>query len=253
MTSRDAPNASATARRPRRKLLVVAAVALVLVVVAGGALWWYVRDDAPAKVDLDHATAGVTTLPGTEAATLPGRWTVDTSTGSFNFDKATGTFAGFRVSEQLSNIGSTTAVGRTGSVSGSMTVAGSRVTAASFKVDLTSITTDREQRNQRVQQALETDRFPEASFTLTDPITLPSGAGTGREIDVDAKGRLTIHGESRDVTIPLKAKLTGQTIVVVGSIGLQFSDYGVTVPSAPIVLSVDDHGTMELQLLLTKG
>lgn len=252
MTSQDAPNGSAPSRRPRRRLLIVAAVALVLVVVAGGALWWYVKDDAPAKVDLDHATAGVTSVPGSQTATLPGTWTVDTTTGSFDFSKATGTFAGFRVSEQLSNIGSTTAVGRTGSVRGSMTIVGSKVTAASFQVDLRSITTDRRQRNQRVQQALETDRFPEATFTLTDPITLPSEAGSGREIDVDAKGRLTIHGVARVVTIPLKAKLTGQTVVVVGSIGLRFSDYGVTVPRAPIVLSVDDHGTMEMQLLLTK-
>ena len=178
---------------------------------------------------------------------------MDTSTGSFDFDRATGTFAGFRVAEQLSNIGAATAVGRTGSVAGSMTIVGSEVTAASFRVDLTSITTDREQRDRRVQQALETDRFPTATFTLTSPITLPADAGSGADVEVQAKGRLTIHGVSRAVTVPLKAKLAGQTVVVVGSIDLRFSDFGVTVPSAPVVLSVDDHGTMELQLLLTKG
>lgn len=253
MASSPAPSAPVSTDRRRGRLLIAAAVAAVVLIAAGGGLWWFLRDDAPAKVDLEQAAAGVSTVPGGRATALPGTWTVDTSTGSFDFDQASGTFAGFRVAEQLSNIGAATAVGRTGSVSGSMTIVGSEVTDATFEVDLTSITTDREQRDRRVQQALETDRFPTATFTLASPITLPADAGSGAEIEVQAKGRLTIHGVSRAVTVPLKAKLVGRTVVVVGSIDLRFSDFGVTVPSAPVVLSVDDHGTMELQVLLTKG
>ena len=57
---------------------------------------------------------------------------------------------------------------------------------------------------------------------------------------------------TRAVEFPLQAKLVDGTVVVVGSLDVTFSDYGVTVPSAPIVLSVDDHGVLELQLLLTR-
>ena len=32
-----------------------------------------------------------------------------------------------------------------------------------------------------------------------------------------------------------------------------FADFDVKVPSAPVLLSVDDHGILELQLLLTKS
>jgi hypothetical protein len=45
--------------------------------------------------------------------------------------------------------------------------------------------------------------------------------------------------------------LVNGTVVVVGSIDIVFSDYGVEVPRGAVVLSVDDHGIMEFQLLLT--
>lgn len=238
-------------RRRRRRVTIVAIVCGLAAVAAAG-LWWFLEGDAPAKVDLGIASRSVTTVLGEKSATLPGIWTVDTTAGSFDFSSATGTFAGFRVHEDLSGIGSTTAVGRTGAVSGSMTIAGHSVTAAKFTVDLTTIRTDRAQRNGRVQQALETDRYPDAVFELTEPIQLPADAKSGREITVEAKGNLTIHATTRPVVIPLQAKLVGNTIVVVGSLDLTFSDFGVQAPRAPVVLSVDDHGTMELQLLLVK-
>ena len=47
--------------------------------------------------------------------------------------------------------------------------------------------------------------------------------------------------------------LVGDTIVMTASTQITFSDYGVEVPSSPIVLSVDDVGTLELQLLLVRS
>lgn len=260
MASRNGDNKSdsdsasgplASPSRRRRFVGVIAGVLLILVVAAGG-LWWFLRDDAPARVNLQRAAQSVTTVDGQDQATLDGTWNVNTTLGSFDFESATGTFAGFRVHENLSGIGSTTAVGRTGSVSGSMAITDNTVSKASFTVDLTTITTDRSQRDRRVQEALDTSRFPQATFALTSPISLPANAAAGDDIAVDAKGDLTIHGTTKPVTIALQAKLSGDTIVVVGSVDLVFSDFGVEAPSAPAVLSVDDHGTMELQLLLDK-
>ena len=68
-----------------------------------------------------------------------------------------------------------------------------------------------------------------------------------------AKGDLTINGVTKAVEFPLQAKLVDGTVVVVGSLDVTFSDFGVEVPSAPVVLSVDDHGALELQLLLTRS
>ena len=61
---------------------------------------------------------------------------------------------------------------------------------------------------------------------------------------------LTIKGVTKNVTIPIEAQLVNGTVVVIGSTDIVFSDYGVSVPRSQIVLSVEDHGIVEFQLLL---
>lgn len=247
-----------------RTRTVSAVVVVAVLALIGGGLYWFLRDDAPDEVDLDTAAEGVSTTgstPGGSSSTAPGgaaptgidgSWTVDTSTGEFDYESATGTFVGFRVQEELASIGAAEAVGRTNAVTGSMTIAGTEVTAATFTVDMTTITTNESRRDRRVQEALNTGQNPTATFTLTAPIDLGADAADGSEVTATAKGDLTINGVTRAVEFPLQAKLVDGTVVVVGSLDVTFSDYGVTVPSAPIVLSVDDHGVLELQLLLIR-
>ena len=240
-----------------KKSVLAVVIAVVVVVVVGGGLWWFLRNDAPQQVSLSAATeqveaadgaTGSTTTPGS----VDGTWDLDIETGTFDYTSATGSFAGFRVEEELANIGSTTAVGRTGEVTGSLTIAGNQLTAAEFTVDMTSITTDEARRDNRVQQALETGQFPTATFTLTEPVDLGSGAASGSPVSATASGEFTAHGVTRPVQVPIEAQLVDGTIVVVGSFSILFTDYGVTPPSAPIVLSVADNATVEFQLLFVK-
>ena len=146
-----------------------AAIGLAVVVVIGGGLFWYLRDDAPPAVSLEAATESVSsttattdtasddTAPeGTDDSTaasdttaaaavtveLPGVWSVDTESGEFDFESATGTFAGFRINEKISEVGDATAVGRTGDVEGSIEIAGTTLSAATFTVDLSTLTTN---------------------------------------------------------------------------------------------------------------
>ena len=58
---------------------------------------------------------------------------------------------------------------------------------------------------------------------------------------------------TKTVTIPLQARLVNGTVVIVGSMPITFADYGVSVPSSAIVLSVKNNGTLELQLFLKKS
>ena len=73
------------------------------------------------------------------AGGIAGAWAVDTSVGEFSFEDSTGTFVGYRVNEELSGIGSTTAVGRTPEVSGTMTIDGTTLTAANIEADMTRV------------------------------------------------------------------------------------------------------------------
>jgi len=131
-----------------------------------------------------------------------------------------------------------------------VTIEGTTVTAATIEADLAATTTNDSRRDDRVPSALDTATYPTATFVLTEPVELDADAAGGTSVTVDATGDLTVHGITRQVTIPLQAQLVDGTIVIVGSTEITFADYGVSVPEAPIVLSAEDTGTLELQLLL---
>jgi polyisoprenoid-binding protein YceI len=266
--------------RSRRRWWILGGAAALVVLVLGGGIWWFLRDDAPEAVSLEDAveaaqgqtttttagepaaetttTAGSDPAPTTSTAPEPtpqgieGSWVVDTSIGTFDFETADGTFVGFRVDEELT-VGATTAVGRTGDVTGSITIEGTTLTATEVEADLTTITTNDSRRDDRVQSALATGDFPTTTFVLTAPVELGEAALAGGPVSVDAVGDLTVKGTTRQVTFALEAQLVGDVVAVVGSADILLSDFGVEAPSAPIVLSVSDTATIEFQLLLTRG
>lgn len=238
----------------KRRLIVLA---VVLVAILGIGAWWFFGEDTPERVSLDKAVQGVdapsTTGDGSTSTGVDGAWTLDTSTGSFDYKKATGSFVGFRVGEELANIGNTEAVGRTGDVTGSLTIGGTSLKAAKFTVQMGSITTDRSMRDQRVHGALDVAKFPTSTFTLTGPVDFGDVATTGKTFTGKVAGDFTLHGVTKQVTAKVDAVRKGETIVVVGSFEIDFADYGVSVPSSPVVVSANDHGTIEFQLLFTRG
>jgi len=71
----------------------------------------------------------------------------------------------------------------------------------------------------------------------------------GQPITATATGDLTLHGTTKSVQIPIQAKLQGGVVTVVGSIDIVFADYGFSGPTSFKVLSVEDHGIMEFQLV----
>jgi polyisoprenoid-binding protein YceI len=255
---------------PKRRVGRWIALGGAVVLAAGVAgVFWFFSGDAPDEADLTETAAAVTgsstptddttvaeepTTDGASGATgIEGAWTVDTSVGEFSVtENTTATFAGFRIEEVLNSIGSTTAVGRTPVISGTMTVEGTTVTGGEFVVDLTAIVSDESRRESRIQDALGTAANPEATFVLTEPIELGDAAAAGDPVQVTAVGDLTINGVTNRVEMLLEAQLVDGMILVVGSTDIVFADYGVTVPSAPMVLSVEDHGTLEVQLWLSQ-
>lgn len=244
-------------RRPRRAWRWLAACVVVMVLAFGAFAWWFLNDDAPAEVSIAAATEQVVDATASGATTgIDGTWTVDTSIGEFSYEESTGTFVGFRVAEELSGIGSTTAVGRTPDVTGSSVIDSSDGTATivstEIAADITAVTTNDSRRDDRALSALGASEFPTATFTLLDPIELPDTALAGEPATVVAHGELTIHGVTQVVDVTLTAQLAGETIAVVGTLDVVFADYGVSVPSAPIVVSAEDHGVIELQLFLTR-
>ena len=218
-------------------------------------------DDDAADDEAADVSAG--TDAGTETATagqtvdasagLAGVWTVEVAEDPGDLQgEPTVSFAGFRVDEVLNNIGDFTAVGRTARVSGSIELSDTALVAATVEVQMGALHTDNSFRDGRIYQALNTSEFPLATFTLAEPVALPAGMADGEAFSGSAVGDLTIKGVTNRVAFDLQAQLVGDRIVAVGSSAVVFSDFGVTAPTAPIVVSVEDNGIMEFQLLFTR-
>ena len=270
-----ATSPSGPAASPRRRwLLAIGAIVVLAALVAGwmGFSYLFLRPEAPAAVGLTDPTPSASATASTEASADPtadptaapsddgaappasgldGTWTVDPSVGSFS--DFSSSFVGYRVEEELANIGAATAVGRTPDVTGTVTFSGTTVTAVDMTADLSTLQSDSNQRDGQLRrQALETGTYPTAAFTLTEPIELGAVPADGEVVSATATGDLTIHGQTRSVQIPIEAKLSGDVVTVTGSLEIVFADYGISQPNSFMVLSIDDRGIMEFQLQLTR-
>jgi polyisoprenoid-binding protein YceI len=185
--------------------------------------------------------------PSVSAA--PADSTLDTSDLSGEWRIGAGSTAGYRVDEVLNGT-DVTVVGTTEDVTGTIAVDGSTLQSATVTVDVASIATDAAPRDEYFRStAMQVDQYPEATFTLTEPVDAAVPAD-GQVQTVEATGELTMHGVTQTVTVPLQAALSGDGVQGSGSIPVAFSDYGVEAPSLGFV-SVEDQGTVEFLVKAT--
>ena len=145
-----------------------------------------------------------------------------------------------------------TATGRTPGVTGTLTVQGNQITAVEITGDMQKLKSDESRRdNTQKADGLETDTIPTATFKLTQPITLPAVPAEGASADVEAVGELTLHGVTKQVTIPLQTSLKDGRINVAGGADIVLADYSINPPRSAFV-NVDDAGTFEVQLAFAK-
>ena len=163
-------------------------------------------------------------------------------------------FVGYRIGEELATIGTTEAVGRTSEVAGTVAINGSIVVSATFEADMQALTSDDSRRDNTLgDRGLETNLYPTATFNLTRPIDLGSELMDGAIYSVMAAGDLTLHGTTRPVEIQMETQYVSGALVVVESLEIELADYNITPPTTRIALAVDDHGTMEMQLILIQS
>jgi polyisoprenoid-binding protein YceI len=241
--------------RAKRVLFGIVGVVVVVAVAAGVGVWYFlIREDAPERADIEAASETLDESAGDEAVApedLVGDWSVDSTVGSF--EDFSGTWAGYRFDEELASIGATTAVGRTPDVTGTLTVTEDEVTAVDVEVDMTTLRSDEERRDNAIRErGLESNRFPTGTFTLTEPLELPDGVASGERAQAVASGELTLHGVTNEVTIDLEAELRGDQAVVIGSAPVALADFGIEPPTNAAVLSVAEEGEFEFQVFFSK-
>jgi len=227
------------------KKLLIGVLALVVLVVGGFFaayfLWW--KSDPEPKAEIEETPV----VTGDEAGGLDGTYTLTAGEAD--------SFVGYRVVEQFAAaVVESTATGRTSDVEGTFTIAGDTVEDVSVTANLTTLTSDKEMRDNRIKTlGLESESFPESTFVLTEPIQLPAAPQAGETVTIDATGDFTLHGVTQPVTIPIEARWDGQDIQLVGSLPVEFADYDMDAPNIGGFVSVQDHGDMEFQLFFRKA
>ena len=173
---------------------------------------------------------------------------------------ASGSQAGYRVRERLASLpAESDAIGRTSDVTGSITVEangdGARLTGGTLSVNTQTIASDKQMRDNRLRnEGLQTDQYPTATFTVTQPVEIPAAALSGTATDVTLTGDLTLHGVTKSVQIPAQARLVGDQIQVAGSLGFPLSDFDISPPNVGgFILSISDQGTLEFLVVFAKG
>src|SRR5206468_2887437 len=98
------------------------------------------------------------------------------------------------------------AVGATNQINGAVTVSGLSVRSGSFTVDMTSVSSDRTQRDGHFHgRIMNTAQYPTATFKLTSPVTL-STVALNTPVTATATGDLTLHGVTKRASFTVNAQ-----------------------------------------------
>ena len=232
------------ARLRRRRLCwwLLGGLAALAILVVGGT-WLYIHvieGPAPAPLSLKSAAGSGS---GTAASgTAAGTWRV-----------SSGSVVGYRVNEVLAGQAAV-AVGRTSKVTGSLTISGSTVRAASFSVPMDTIKSNESERDVQFNgRIMETSTYPTGTLSLTAPIVLGSLPADGVIKAYHATADLTLHGHTRKVTFPLKAERTTAGIEVSGSIPVLFADWDISNPSVGGFVTTQNHGLLEFLIKFSRS
>ena len=268
-----------------KNLAVLAIVVAVVLAVAGGAGWWFfIRDDAkpltnaPAipsdLVKSPTARTGATAVatgsgsaattasgtPGAAAATAQAAGVPTIASGTtgsgttFNIlpDRSE---AAYYADEKLASLSlPSTAKGSTKGVTGAFHLNGDGTALdpsqpSTFTVDLTTLKSDKDMRDRRVQNTLETSKFPTSTFTASSVTGFSSGIAAGDEQSLKLTGVLDVHGVKKEVTWDVKARKLGGVITAIATITFPFEDFGLSAPNIGGFVSVEDHITLQMVIV----
>ena len=220
----------------KRYIWLAAATSVVIVLIVAGTLV-YASQFARAVSQTHTASGPIILSPTTTGATTTnGTSTSSTSPQTFQIVPAQ-TTASYSVDENLifQNKPHNDAIGTTHSVQGNFHVqtgASPLVAAMNVKVDLSTLQTDSQMRDNYVRQhALETDTYPDATFVSVSTQGLPTSYNDGQSVHFQLTGNLTMHGKTNKEVFDVQGKVVGKTITGTATSTIYMTDFGIQPPN----------------------
>ena len=236
-------------KKPARLILSAVVVVGLGVTVGPWAYINFIKDDAPAALDINSSTNS--TVESADQSTDTVAAPLTDASGDWQVLPNTDSVVGYRVKEILFGQ-ATEGVGRTKDVEAALTIADNAVTTGSFTVQMGTFVSDSAKRDGQFNgRIMDVATHPTATFSLTQPIALPANAVSGDVITTEATGELTLRGTTKPVTFPVQAQVQGSTFTVVGNITIVFNEWSIPEPGLPGI-SVDPQGLLEFSLVFTR-
>ena len=211
----------------KRRNILLAATGVVLVIIVAGML--YTSHFASA---IDQSQSHI--APGAVTATE----TPIASTGLQTFQIVPAqTTASYSVYENLifQNKPNNDAIGTTHSLQGSFRIrtgASPLVTAMNIKVDLRTLQSDAQRRDNFIQQnTLQTDTYPYATFISVSTQGLPASYSDGQTVHFQLTGNLTMHGKTNKEVFDVQGKVVGKAITGTATSTIYMTDFGIEPPN----------------------
>jgi len=207
---------------------------------------------AVASASTASASAASSTAPAASSAAASPPASAGTAvSGTFTVQAAPSTVAYTAHETFLQQNTPNVPVGTT-SVSGTLVLANGVFQPSTLTANLLTLKTDSSLRDRRVQGALDTSAYANAAYSITGQqpgATVTQGATTAVEIT----GNMSIHGVQKPLIGAAKVTVTGNTLVLTGSVSTDMTLFGVTPPNIGGFVSVVPQVELSANLTATKG
>ncbi len=251
-----------------RSLIGRAVLGVIVLLVAAGAGWYFfIRDDNEAQKAAsdvtDEVKAAASAQASATAATATGSASATTApnaapstVGAVTYRLVAGqSSAWYLAPEKLSRLAtSSVAKGTTKDVTGEFHLTATGLDPSkptTFTVKVLTLKSDESLRDRRMHDALETTKFPTATFVATALTGAPEKFTT-TETTMQMTGLFELHGVKKEVTWELKVKEVDGILSGLATVKFKYTDFGIRKPEVAGFVTVEDEVTIQVQLFATK-
>ncbi len=144
-------------------------------------------------------------------------------------------------------------MGVTGDVSGQFLLTqDEHIQSLEIVVDLRTLDSGSSDRDNHVRNdTFETDKYPYATFRVTDAPVLSGNYVEGQNVSFKLGGQLTLHGITRPEVFAMQGKLVGNTITGTASTLIHLQDFKMKPPQTTSVVTITVSNAVTLSINFT--
>jgi polyisoprenoid-binding protein YceI len=122
-----------------------------------------------------------------------------------------------------------------------------------FTVQLANLESGEGMRDNRVRGALEVERFPSATFTVSSVSGYDASIPAGEEQTLELTGILDLHGVQKEVTWDVLARREGDVFTALATVNFLYADFNIPLLNIGGFVSVEEDVTLQVQIVAQRA